>query len=43
MEQRPLVSVIVPVYKTPERFLRICIESMQNQTVKNSQIILIDD
>ncbi len=43
MEQRPLVSVVVPVYKTPERFLRICIESMQNQTVKNSQIILIDD
>lgn len=43
MEQRPLVSVIVPVYKTPENFLRICIESMQNQTVKNSQIILIDD
>ncbi len=43
MERRPLVSVVVPVYKTPEPFLRSCIESMQKQTVRDSQIILVDD
>ena len=31
----PLVSVIVPVYKTPEQFLRACIESIQQQTIKD--------
>ena len=39
----PLVSVIVPVYKTPEQFLRACIESIQQQTIKDLQIILVDD
>lgn len=38
-----MISVVVPVYKTPERFLRACIESIQAQTFKNSQIILVDD
>lgn len=41
--QGVLVSVIVPVYKTPEAFLRSCIESLQGQSVRNSQIILVDD
>lgn len=41
--ETPLVSVIVPVYKTPEQFLRACIESIQRQTVKDIQIILVDD
>lgn len=40
---RPLISVIIPVYKTPEEYLRACIESVQKQTVQDSQIILIDD
>ena len=38
----PLISVIVPVYNV-EKFLRQCIESIQNQTEKNIQIILVDD
>ena len=38
-----LVSVIVPVYKVPEIYLRNCIESIQNQTLQNIEIILIDD
>lgn len=41
--ETPIISVVVPVYKTPENFLRICIESIQNQTIRNSQIILVDD
>lgn len=41
--QEALVSVVVPVYKTPEAFLRACIESLQAQSVTDSQIILVDD
>ena len=36
------ISVIVPVYKT-ELYLRECVESIINQTLKNIEIILIDD
>lgn len=41
MEQ-PLISVIVPVYKT-EQYLEKCINSIRNQTYRNLEIILIDD
>ena len=37
-----LVSVIVPVYGT-EAYLPACIESIQNQSHSNLQIILVDD
>lgn len=39
----PIVSIIVPVYKVPENFLRQCIESCTNQTLKDIEIILVDD
>ncbi len=39
----PLVSVIVPVYKVPEKYLRQCIKSIQDQTLKELEIILVDD
>lgn len=39
----PLVSIIVPVYKVPEHYLRKCIESAIAQTMKEIEIILIDD
>lgn len=42
MQDMPLVSVIVPVYKT-ERYLHRCIDSLVNQDYKNIEIILIDD
>ena len=38
----PLISVIVPVYKT-EKYLNKCIESIVNQTYENLEIILVDD
>jgi glycosyltransferase involved in cell wall biosynthesis len=41
-ENAPLVSIIVPVYKT-EKYLAECIESLRNQTLKDIEIILVDD
>lgn len=39
---QPLISVIVPVYKV-EPYLARCVESIQNQTYQNLEIILVDD
>ena len=39
---RPLISVIVPVYKT-EKFLQRCVDSIVSQTYRNLEIILVDD
>ena len=37
-----LISVIVPIYNV-EKYLERCIQSIQNQTYTNLEIILIDD
>lgn len=42
MSEQPLISVIVPVYKT-EKYLDRCIQSIVDQTYKNLEIILVDD
>ena len=39
----PKVSIVVPIYKVPEVFLRQSIESLINQTLKEIEIILVDD
>lgn len=39
----PVVSIIVPVYKVPEKYLRACIESCQRQTLREVEIVLVDD
>src|SRR5574344_928864 len=39
---RPDVSVIVTVYNI-EKYIGKCIESIKNQTLKNIEIILVDD
>lgn len=39
----PWVSIIVPIYKVPEKFLKKCIESIMRQTLENIEILLVDD
>lgn len=38
----PKVSIIVPVYNV-EKYLEECVESLRNQTLKDIEIILVDD
>jgi len=40
---QPLVSIITPVFNTPVRWLRECIESVLTQTYEKWELILIDD
>lgn len=42
MEDRPLISFVVPVYNS-ERYIDKCINSILNQTVGDFEIIIIDD
>ena len=42
MNQHPKVSVIIPVYNT-EAYLRECLDSVVNQTLKDIEIICVDD
>ena len=37
------ISVIVPVYNTPEKYLKPCIESLLTQDYTNFEILIIDD
>lgn len=37
------ISVIVTIYNTPEKYLRKCIESILNQTLREIEIILVND
>ncbi len=40
---KPFVSIIVPIYKVPEQFLRKCVDSIIDQTLKEIEILLVDD
>ena len=40
--KNPKVSVIIPVYNT-EKYLRECLDSVVNQTLKDVEIICVDD
>lgn len=42
MRGKPLISFIVPVYNS-EKYIDKCIKSIINQTVKNFEVIIIDD
>lgn len=39
----PKVSILIPVYKVPEKYLRKCIESCIGQTLKDIEVIIVDD
>ncbi|MCR5671167.1 MAG: glycosyltransferase family 2 protein [Butyrivibrio sp.] len=41
-EKMPQISILVPLYNTPEKFLRDMIESVLAQTYKNWQLCLAD-
>lgn len=41
-EYAPLISVVVPAYRTPELFLRQMIESMETQTYANWELCIAD-
>jgi GT2 family glycosyltransferase len=43
MTTRPLISVLVPVYATPEAWLRRCIASVIDQLYPNWELVLVDD
>jgi haloacid dehalogenase superfamily, subfamily IA, variant 1 with third motif having Dx(3-4)D or Dx(3-4)E len=42
MKNSPLLSVVIPVYNTEEYFDR-CIKSLESQTYKNMELIVVDD
>ena len=39
----PRVSVLMPVYKTPETYLREAIDSILNQTFCDFEFLILDD
>ncbi|MBR1841328.1 MAG: glycosyltransferase [Alphaproteobacteria bacterium] len=41
--ENPQVSVLMPVYKTPEKYLQEAIESILNQTFHNFEFLILDD
>ena len=43
MKETIKISVIVPVYNVPSELLINCVNSIKNQTIKDIEIILIDD
>lgn len=42
VRNRPLISVVVPVYNTEQYFER-CIESILDQSYKNLEVIVVND
>lgn len=38
----PLISIVVPTYETPERFLKELLDSVTNQTYGNWELVLAD-
>ena len=39
----PEVSVLLPVYNTPEDFLRQAVESILNQTFQDFELLIVND
>ncbi len=43
LPQKPLISIILPVYKTPEKWLHRAIKSVQDQYYENWELCIVDD
>lgn len=43
LEHKPLFSIILPVYNTPEQWLRRCIASVREQVYGNWELCIADD
>lgn len=43
MQIRPLISVVMPVYNTPDIYLRACIDSVLNQSYPYFELCIADD
>lgn len=41
-QYRPKVSIIIPVYNTDEKWLRLCVKSVLNQVYDNWELCLVD-
>lgn len=41
-QKKDLISIIVPIYNV-EKYLRMCLDSIENQTYSNIEVLLIDD
>jgi len=40
---QPLISIVLPVFNTPEKWLRLCLESVVNQLYPHWQLCVTDD
>lgn len=43
MSNNPFFSIIVPVYNTPEPYLKASLESLRKQTFADFEVLLVDD
>lgn len=43
LKHKPLISIVVPVYNTPIKWLELCVHSVLEQWYENFQLILFDD
>ncbi|HAX73971.1 MAG TPA: hypothetical protein DCY20_10650 [Firmicutes bacterium] len=40
---KPLISLVIPVYNVPEKYLRECVDSILNQYYQNWELCIADD
>ena len=43
LKYTPKISILVPVYNVPEKWLCICLDSVINQTYSNWELCIVDD